>query len=111
MPLTDREGNMVPELEGIVREWFQMYSLDLNKEQIIEISKSEGPEINDENPLDESIIPDTIRAMTRDTCVEFVKAMTTLEKIEKTDDRVTKFFKNYSRALGNTNLILVDEMV
>jgi hypothetical protein len=69
-----------------------MYSVELSKEQIIQISQEEGPEINEANPLNEAALPDRVRAMTRDTCVDFVKAMTTLPNILRQDYRVKQFF-------------------
>jgi hypothetical protein len=111
VPLTDREGNMVPELEAIVRQWFHMYSTELTKEEVIEVANEEGLEIDDENLQDEASIPERIRVMTRETCVDFVKAMTTLPNITRHDYRVKTFFANYSRALGNGNLITEEELV
>jgi hypothetical protein len=111
VPLTDREGKMVPELEAIVRQWFYMYSRDVLKEEIIELTRQEGSNVNHENPLDEASLPEMVRAMTRDTCVDFVKAMTTLPDITKSDYRVRQFFANYSKTLGNGNLIIEEELV
>lgn len=49
--------------------------------------------------------------MTRETCVDFVKAMTTLPDITISDYRVRQFFANYSKTLGNGNLIIEEELV
>jgi len=50
VPLIDKEGNLVPELETIVKEWFHTFSKDLTKEEVIEISK--------ESPLNEPLDTD-----------------------------------------------------
>ena len=50
VPLIDKEGNLVPELETIVKEWFHTFSKDLTKEEVIEISN--------ESPLNEPLDTD-----------------------------------------------------
>ena len=102
---------MVPELEAIVRQWFLMYSTELTREEVIKVAQEEGPEIEGQNPRVEAAIPERIRVMTRETCVEFVKAMTTLPSITRDDYRVKTFFASYSRALGNGNLITEEELL
>ena len=35
VPLVDKEGNLVSELQNIMKEWFHTFSKDLTKEEII----------------------------------------------------------------------------
>ena len=107
VPLIDKEGNLVPELETIVKEWFHTFSKDLTKEEVIEISK-ESP-LNE--PLDTDSIPLKVRAMTRLICVDFAKAITTASEIKIGDYRVTFLFDTYSKTLGNGNLLVEDELI
>lgn len=107
VPLIDKEGNLVPELETIVKEWFHTFSKDLTKEEVIEIS-NESP-LNE--PLDSNSIPEKVRAMTRLICVDFAKAITTASEIKINDYRVTFLFDTYSKTIGNGNLLLEDELI
>jgi hypothetical protein len=78
---------------------------------MIRMSREEGAGIDDEGPLDEASLPEQVRAMTRDTCVDFVKAMTTLPNITRHDYRVKDLFANYSRTRGNGTLIVEEELL
>ena len=107
VPLIDKEGNLVPELETIVKEWFHTFSKDLTKEEVIEIS-NESP-LNE--PLDIDSIPEKVRAMTRRICIDFAKAITTASEIKINDYRVTFLFDTYSKTLGNGNLLVEEELI
>jgi hypothetical protein len=107
VPLVDKEGCLVPEMEAIVKEWFHTFSKDLTREEVIEIS-NESPLKEPINPED---IPLNLRAMTRIICVDFAKAITTAAEIKLGDYRVTYLFDTYSRTLGNGNLLVEEELL
>ena len=107
VPLIDKEGNLVPELETIVKEWFHTFSRDLTKEEVIEISNDSPLK----EPLNLEAIPDKLRAMTRIICVDFAKAITTATEIKIGDYRVTYLFDTYSKTIGNGNLLVEDELI
>ena len=110
VPLVDKDGEMVPELLAIILSWFETFSVDLTREQVIEIHKNgaEDGAITDEQAQE---IPEKVRAMTRESCVDFVEAITTVQDLPVNDYRVTTLFDEYSKKMGNGNLLLEEELL
>lgn len=108
VPLVDKEGNLSPELETIVKEWFHTFSKDVTKQEIIEISNENGFSKDPINPDD---LPETVRAMTRRICVDFAEAITTAQEISIGDPRVNHLFDTYSKTIGNGNLLVEHELL
>jgi len=110
VPLVDKDAVMVPELKGIISSWFQAFSGDYTREEVIQVSSMYGKEfsITDEEAQE---IPDMLRGMARQGCVDFAEAITTVQDITVHDYRVTSLFEKYSRKLGNGNLILEEEFL
>ena len=110
VPLVDKDGEMVPELLAIIASWFETFSVELTREQVIEMSSGAGgdPGITEEQAKE---IPDRLRAMTRESCVDFVEAITTVQNLTVHDHRVTLLFDEYSKRLGNGNLLLEEELL
>jgi hypothetical protein len=107
VPLLDKEGCLVPELEAIIKEWFHTFSRDVTREEVIAISN----ETTLKEPINPETIPETVRAMTREICVDFAKAITTATDVQIKDYRVTFLFENYSKTIGNGNLLVEHELV
>jgi hypothetical protein len=101
---------MVPELLAIIASWFETFSVELTKEQVIEMSGGAGgdPGISEDQAKE---IPDRLRAMTRESCVDFVEAITTVQNLTVHDHRVTLLFDEYSKRLGNGDLLLEEELL
>jgi hypothetical protein len=117
MPLVDKDGNMIPELRKIIESWFETYSRDLTKEEILEMSKDDprdatrSPEELEERRKMFEELPPTVRCMTRQTCVDFAEAVTTITNIDVTDYRVNNTFEKHSRKLGAGQLLVAEEFL
>lgn len=111
VPLLDKDGIMVPELKVIISSWFETYSVELTRDEIIEVSKSapKSEAMMTEEYLES--LPDRVRAMTRETCAQFAEAITTLQEIDVDDYRVTTLYDKYSRRLGCGFLIIEEELL
>ena len=101
---------MVPELKAIISAWFVTFSTELTREQVIEISQ-QGFQVEPLTAEQAQEIPETVRAMTKENCVDFAEAITTLKDLKIDDYRVTSLFEKYSRMLGNGNLIIEEEFL
>lgn len=110
VPLIDKDGKVVEELRAIIASWFETYSVELTKDEIIEISKR-GAQPDSLTPEYIASLPDKARAMTRETCAQFAEAITTLQEIDVDDYRVTTLFDKYSRRLGCGHLIVEEELL
>jgi len=111
LPLITHDKKLVPEVECIFKEWFIIFSEDLNREQLIEIADYSNKTEQERHDL-EAMVPERTRAMTRELCATFAKAITTIKDIPVTDKRVTGLFDNFSRHIwANNNLILEDEFL
>ena len=108
VPTVDRLGRPTPELRAIVSAWFQTYSVELDRDGIVEIA-NEGPE--ETRYTDEQVarLPERVRVMTRDTCRLFAEAVTATAHAPG-DHRVRGLFERYSRALGNGQLLTEPEL-
>ena len=49
--------------------------------------------------------------MTKESCADFAKAMTTVREITVNDYRVTSLFEKYSKTMGSRNIILLEEFL
>lgn len=56
-------------------------------------------------------LPPTVRCMTRETCVQFAEAVTTITNIDVTDYRVNNTFEKHSRKLGAGQLLVAEEFL
>ena len=110
VPLLNKDGLMVPELAVIIRSWFETYSVELTKDEIIEISERAAGQDGLSAEYIESL-PEQLRAMTKETCAQFAEAITTLQEIDIDDYRVTTLFEKYSRRLGCGHLIVEEELL
>jgi hypothetical protein len=107
--LLDKDGGVVPELKAIIASWFETFSHTLTREEVIEISRK-GPAERVPTPEQAAELPETVRAMTRESCASFAEAITTLTHLTPSDHRVTGLFDKYSRSLGNGHLLLEPEL-
>ena len=110
VPLIDKDGKVVKELKSILVSWFETYSVELTKDEIIEISKRGAKSESLSQEYIDSL-PEKTRAMTRETCAQFAEAITTLQEIDVDDYRVTTLFDKYSRKLGYGQLIIEEELL
>jgi hypothetical protein len=108
-PLLDEAGKTVPELRAIVSTWFETYSETLSRDQVYEISQR-GAEEGRPAPEDALKLPESLRAMTRETCASFAAAITSMTGLTAGDERVTKLFDRYSRQVGNGHLLVESEL-
>ena len=109
VPLLDREGKMVPEFEEVVRGWFQRFSEDFDPEQIAETSRGDHQASNGE-VLVENAVQGGARVMTRRKGAAFASAITAVADIGVDDPRIAGLFA-YSKALGNGQLLVVEELI
>ena len=127
IPLLDKNGQIVPELEDTLAEWFIGYSVEVDRDALLEEAEREEAENGQSldgnpvlaaaakaNPSLEDIralnLPPVFRAMDVPCCTRFVSRTTKIPGILPTDFRVLKLFENHSKKVGR-NYVLLSEFI